>query len=102
MFARKLLTQPDTFAPSSSWHQISCKNVNVALVDYLFQAFLCFKYALRGMCHMRILISYRNFENKLDKCITNGAEWKLSSVLHCNVTDASWRRENTRDVCAAL
>ena len=30
------------------------------------------------------------------------AEWMSSSVLHCNVTVTAWRRENTRDVGAAL
>ena len=32
------------------------QNVNVALVDYLYQGLYAFKYALRNMCYMRILI----------------------------------------------
>ena len=55
LFVRILLTQPDSFPPSSSWQQMLRKNVNVALVDYLYRV-LCFKYALRDMCYMRILI----------------------------------------------
>ena len=82
------------------------KNLSVALGDYFFQAFPYFKYALRDMCCLKILIYYRNFEKKkkkkIKKCITNEEEGTSSSVLHCNVTVAAWRRENTRDVGAAL
>ena len=63
---------------------------------------LCFKYALRKVCYMRILIYYEISKRRWEKCIINRAEWTSSSVLHCNVTVAAWRRENTRDVGAAL
>ena len=63
---------------------------------------LCFKYALGDMCCMRILVYSWNFEKKIRKCIINRADWTSSSVLHCNVTVAAWRRENTRDVGAAF
>ena len=81
------------FPPSSSWHQMLLKHFNVALVDCLFLAFPCFKYALRGMW---------NFEKKIEKCIANEEEWTSNSVSHCKVTVAAWRRENTRDIVAAL
>ena len=32
-------------------------------------------------------------KRRWEKCITNRAEWNSSSVLHCNVTVAAWRRE---------
>ena len=41
-------------------------------------------------------------KRRWEKGITNRAEWTSSSVLHCNVTVAAWRREITRDVAAAL
>ena len=41
-------------------------------------------------------------KRRLKKCITNEEEWTWSCVLHCNVTVAAWRCENTRDVGAAL
>ena len=88
--------------PSSSWHQMLRKNVNVALVDYLYQGF----YALNtpyGTCVTWEFWFTDEISKRIwEKCITNRAEWTSSSVLHCNVTVAAWRRENTRDVGAAL
>ena len=98
---RILLTQPDSFPPSSWCHQMFRKNV-VALVDYLYQGF----YALNTLYGTCVTWEFR-FTNGIskrrwEKCITNRAEWTSSSVLYCNVTIAAWRRENTRDVGAAL
>ena len=99
---RILLTQPNSFPPSSSWHQMLRKNVNIALVDYLYHGF----YALNTFYGTCVTWKF-SFTNELskrrwEKCITIRAEWTSSSVLHCNVTVAAWRRENTRDVGAAL
>ena len=47
-----------------------------------------------------LLMKFRKEDE--EKCTTNRAEWMSSSVLHCNVTVVAWRRENTRDVGAAL
>ena len=93
-----LLMQPDSFPPSSSWHQMLCKNVNVALVDYLYQGF----YALNALYETCVTWDFW-FTNEILKrrweiCITNRAEWMSSSVFYCKVTVAAWRRENTRDV----
>ena len=83
MFVHILLTLPDSFPPSSSWHQMLRKNWNVALVDYLFQAFPCFEYAY-GTC-----VAWKFwFTNEISKRILRHAllttEWTSSSVLHCN------------------
>ena len=98
---RILLTQPDVFPPSSSWHQIFCKNVNVAFIDNLYQGF----YALNTLYGTCVTWEF-GFTNEIskrrwEKCITSRAEWTWSSVLHSNVTVTAWRRENTRDVGAA-
>ena len=81
---RILLTLPYSFPPSSSWHQMLRKNVNVALVDYLCQGF----YALNtfyGTCvtwefWFTIEISKRKWENAL---LTELIE---RQVLFCTVT----------------
>ena len=102
MFLRILLTWPDSFPPSSSWHQMLCKNVNVALVDYLCQWFYALN-TLYGTCvTCEFWFSNEISKRRLRKCITDRADWTSSSVLHCHVTVAAWRRENTRDVGAAL
>ena len=49
LLVRILLTLPDSFPLSSSWHQVLRKNVNVALVDYLCQAFYVLN-TLYGTC----------------------------------------------------
>ena len=99
---RILLTQPDSFPPSSSWHQMLRKNVNVALVDYLYQGFYALN-TLYGTCvTWEFWFTNEISKRRWEKCITNRAEWTSSSVLHCDVTVATWRRENTRDVGAAL
>ena len=79
MFVRILLTLPDSFPPSSSCHQMISKHFNIALADYLFQAFSCFKYALRDMLHEN-----SNFTNEISKrgWIKNA----LRHVLFCTVT----------------
>ena len=97
LFVRILLTQPDSFPPSSSWHQMLRKNVNVALVDYLYQEF----YALNSLYGTFFWLTNEISKRRCEKCITKRAEWTSSSVLHCNVTVTAWRRENTRDVGAA-
>ena len=98
---RILLRLPDYFLPSSSWHQTLRKNFDFALVDYLFQAFPSFKYALGDICCMKILIYYRNFEKKIKTALLMKQNERQVLVLHCNVTVAAWRHENTRDVSAA-
>ena len=101
-FVRILLTQPDSFPPSSSWHQMLRKNVNVALVDYLYQGFYALN-ALYGICvTWEFGLTNEISKRRWEKCITNRAEWTSSSVLHCNVTDAAWRRENTHATSARL
>ena len=99
---RILLLLPDSFPPSSSWHQMLRKNVNVALVDYLYQGFYALN-TLYGTCvTWEFWFTNEISKRRWEKCITNRAEWTLSSVLYCNVTVAAWRHENTRDIGAAL
>ena len=93
--------------PVQYWHRNHrCiwlrKNVNVALVDYLYQGFYAL-YTLYGtFVTWEFWFTNEISKRRWEKCITNGAEWMSSSVLHCNVTVAAWRRETTRDVGAAL
>ena len=54
LFVRILLMLPDSFPPSSLWHQMLCKNVNIALVDYLCWGF-CALNTLYGTCYLRIM-----------------------------------------------
>ena len=83
---RILLTKPDSFPPSSSWHQMLRKNVNVALVDYLYQGFYALN-TLYGTCvTWEFWFTNEISKRRSEKCITNRAEWTSSSVLHCNVT----------------
>ena len=61
--------------------------------------FLCFKSALNPLYGTYVTWEFW-FTNEIskrrwEKCITNRAEWTSSSVLHCNVTVAARRRENT-------
>ena len=79
---RILLTQPDSFPPSSSWHQMLRRNVNVALVDYLYQGFYALN-TLYGTCvawEFYLLMKFRK-----EKCITNRAK-NERQVLFCTVT----------------
>ena len=81
---RILLTLPDTFPPSSSWHQMLRKYVNVALVDYLCQGFYALN-TLYGTCvtwefWLTNEISERRLENAL---LTGQIE---RQVLFCTVT----------------
>ena len=99
---RILLTQPDSFPPSSSWHQMLRKNVNVALVDYLHQGFYALNTLYRTCVTWELWFTTEISKRRLENCITNRAEWTSSSVLHCNATVAAWRREKTCDVGAAL
>ena len=77
---------PDSFPPSSSWHEKLRKDVNVALVDYLCQGF----YALNTLYGTYITwefwftneISKRRLENAL---LTEQIE---RQILFCTVT--SW------------
>ena len=78
------------------------ENVNVVLVDYLYQGFYALN-TLYGTCvTWEFWFTNEISKRRLEKCITNRAEWTLSFVLHYNVTIAAWRRENTHDVGAAL
>ena len=78
------------------------KNVNVTLVDYLYQGFYALN-TLYGTCvTWEFWFTNEISKRRWEKCITNRAEWTSSSVLHCNVTVAAWWRENTCDVGAAL
>ena len=81
---RILLTLPDSLPPSSSWHQMIRKNVNVALVDYLCQWFYALN-TLYGTCvtweyWFTNEISKRRLENAL---LTEQIE---RQVLFCTVT----------------
>ena len=81
---RILLTLPDSFPPSSLWHQMLRKNVNVALVEYLCQGFYALN-KLYGACvtwefWFTNEISKRRFENAL---LTEQIE---RQVLFCTVT----------------
>ena len=99
---RILLTQPDSFPPSSSGHKMLRKNVNVALVDYLYQGLYALN-TLYGTCvTWEFWFTNEISKRRCEKCITNRAEWTSKFVLHCNVTVATWRRENTHDVGAVL
>ena len=99
---RILLTQPDSFPPSSSWHQMLRTTVKVALVDYLYQGFYALN-TLYGTCvTWEFWFTNEISKRRWEKCITNRAEWMSSSVWHCNVTVAAWRRQNTRDVGTAF
>ena len=89
------------FPLSSSWHQMLCKNVNVALVDYLYQGFYALN-TLYGTCvTLEFWFTNEISKRRWEKCITNRAEWMSSSVLHCYSMVAAWRCENTRDVGSA-
>ena len=84
MFVRIRLTMPDSFPPSSSWHQMLRKNVNVALVDYLCEGFYALN-TLYGTCvtwefWFTNEISKRKLENAL---LTEKIE---RPVLFCTVT----------------
>ena len=79
-----LLTLPHSFPPSSLWHQMLCKNVNVALVDYLCQGFYALN-KLYGTCvtwefWFTNEISKRRLENAL---LTEQIE---RQVMFCTVT----------------
>ena len=81
---RILLTQLNSFPPSSSWHQMLRNNVNVTLVDYLYQRFYALN-TLYGTCvTWEFLFTNEFSKRRWEKCITNRAEWTSSSVLHCN------------------
>ena len=80
---RILLTQPDSFPPSSSWHQMLRKNVNITLVDYLYHGFYALN-TLYGTCvswefWFTNEISKRKLENAL---LTEQIEHQ---VLFCTV-----------------
>ena len=93
MFVRILLTLPDSFPPSSSWHQMLRKNVNVALVDYLCQGYNALNTLYRTCVTWEFWFTNEISKKTIRKCITNRADWTSSSVLHCNVTVAAWRRK---------
>ena len=81
---RILLTLPDSFPPSLSWHRMLRKNVNIAFVDYLCQGFYALN-TLYGTCvtwkfWLTNEISKRKLENAL---LTEQIE---RPVLFCTVT----------------
>ena len=94
--------QPDSFPPSSSWHQMLHKNVNVALVDYLYLGFYALNTLYWTCVTWEFWFTNEISKRRLEKCITNRAEWTSNSVLHCNVMVAAWRSENIHNVGAAL
>ena len=95
---RILLMLPDSFPPSSSWHEMLRKDVNVALVDYLCQGF----YALNTLYGTYVTwefwftneISKRRLENAL---LTEQIE---RQILFCTVT--SWLLHDDVKIHATL
>ena len=84
MFVRILLTLPDSFPPSSSWHQMLRKNVNVALVDYLCHGFYALN-MLYGTCvTWEFLFTNEISKKRLENALLT--EQIERQVLFCIVT----------------
>ena len=84
IFVRILLTLPDSFPPSSSWHQMLCKNVIVALVDYLYQWFYALN-MLYGTCvTCEFWFSNGIWKRRLENALLT--EQIERQVLFCTVT----------------
>ena len=78
-----MLTQPDSFPPSSSWHQMLCKNVNTALVDYLCQGFYALNTLYRTCVTWEIWFTNEISKRRLENALL--IEQIESQVLFCPV-----------------
>ena len=84
LFVHILLTQPDSFPPSLLWHWMSCKNVNVALVEYLYQEFYDLN-TLYGTCvTWKFWFTNEILKRRLEKALLT--EQIEHQILFCTVT----------------
>ena len=87
-----LLTLPESFPPSSSWHQMVGKHVKVALVDYLCQGFML-KICFTGRVAWKFWFTTESSKRRLENALLT--EQIECQVLFCTVT-SQWLHDDAK------